>query len=221
MVKHKKTGDSGTKNVKKSSEAGGRASGYKLGESSSGGGSNMASDSYRTMSGHGRSSVSSGTGKKSTREPPPCVSIEKCKGEKHYLYDYPRTSKDEAIVMLAEHKKKRDANKKKAILQYLERSGAIADNRDGQTAFLKAKNLGVKVTVLVDTGSEDSAIPSSAMEDTRKRGLPLKVKVLPGRIMLNMARQTELQCDGDAHFVDDDHHTIGTPVHAWSSIDHC
>jgi hypothetical protein len=52
-------------------------------------------------------------------------------------------------------------------------------------------NLGVKVTVLADTGSDYSAIPRSAVEDARKRGFPLKVEVLPEPIMLNMAIRGE------------------------------
>jgi hypothetical protein len=51
------------------------------------------------------------------------------------------------------------------------------ENRDGQTAYLTADNLGVKVTVLADTGSDFSAIPRSAVEDARKLGFPLKVEV--------------------------------------------
>jgi hypothetical protein len=49
-----------------------------------------------------------------------------------------------------------------------------------------AENLGVKFTVLADTGSDYSAIPRSAVEDARKRGFPLKVEVLPEPIMLTM-----------------------------------
>jgi hypothetical protein len=64
---------------------------------------------------------------------------------------------------------------------------ATDDNRDGQTAYLTAENLGVKVTVLADTGSDYSAITRSTVEDARQRGFPLKVEVLPEPIMLNMA----------------------------------
>jgi hypothetical protein len=63
---------------------------------------------------------------------------------------------------------------------------ATAVNRDGQTAYLTAENLGFKVTELADTGSDYSAIPRSAVEDARKRGFLLKVEVLPELIMLNM-----------------------------------
>jgi hypothetical protein len=88
---------------------------------------------------------------------------------------------------LSEYKNKRDADKKKAILKTLGNNEATADNRDGKTAFLTVENLGVKVTVLADTGSDCSAIPLSAVEDARKRGFSLKVQVLPEPIMLNMA----------------------------------
>jgi hypothetical protein len=71
-------------------------------------------------------------------------------------------------------------------------SGATADNRDGQTVYYTAENLGVKVTVLADTGSDYSAIPRSAVEDARKRGFPVKVEVLPEPIMLNMAIRSEI-----------------------------
>jgi hypothetical protein len=47
-------------------------------------------------------------------------------------------------------------------------------------------NLGVKITVLADTGSEYLAITRSAVEDARKSGFPFKVEVLPEPIMLNM-----------------------------------
>jgi hypothetical protein len=70
-------------------------------------------------------------------------------------------------------------------------NGATSENRDGQTAYLTAENLGVKVTVLADTGSYYSAIPRSAVEDARKRGSPLKVEILPDPIMLNMAIRGE------------------------------
>jgi hypothetical protein len=83
------------------------------------------------------------------------------------------------MALLSECKKKRDADKKKAKFKTLGNNRATADNRDGQTAYLKAENLGVKVTVLADTGSDYSAIPRSAVEDARKRGFPLKVDVLP------------------------------------------
>jgi hypothetical protein len=91
------------------------------------------------------------------------------------------------MALLSEYKKKRDADKKKANFKNLGNKGATADNRDVQTAYLTAENLGVKVTVLADTGLDYSAIPRSAMEDARKGGFPLKVEVLPEPIMLNMA----------------------------------
>jgi hypothetical protein len=70
-------------------------------------------------------------------------------------------------------------------------SRATADNRDGQTAYLTVENLGVKVTVLADTGSDYSAKPRSAVKDAKKRGFPLKVEVFPEPIMLNMAIRGE------------------------------
>jgi hypothetical protein len=61
VVEHKKTGDSG----------------HKSGGSSHGGASKKASDRDRTKPGHGRSSDSTGTGKQSAREPPPCLNTKK------------------------------------------------------------------------------------------------------------------------------------------------
>jgi hypothetical protein len=92
---------------------------------------------------------------------------------------------------LSENKKKRDADKKKANFKTLGNNGATSETRDGQTAYLTAENLGVKVTIVADTGSDFSAIPRSAVEDARKRGFPLKVEVLPRPIMLNMAIRGE------------------------------
>jgi hypothetical protein len=103
------------------------------------------------------------------------------------LSDCPLTEKDKAIVLLSEYKKKRDADKKKVNFKTLGNNRATAENRDGQTAYLTAENLGVKVTILEDIGSDYSNTPRSAVEDARKRGLPLKVEVLPEPIMLNMA----------------------------------
>jgi hypothetical protein len=120
-----------------------------------------------------------GTGMQSAREPPPCPNTKKCAGERHSLSDCPHTGKDEAIVLLSEFKKKRDADKKEANFKTLGNNRATDDNRDGQTAYLTAENLGVKVTVLADTGSDYSAILRSAVKDARKRGFPLKVEVLP------------------------------------------
>jgi hypothetical protein len=91
------------------------------------------------------------------------------------------------MALLSGYKIKRDADKKKANFKTLGNNGATSENRNGQTAYLTAENLGVKVTVLKDTGSDYSAIPRSAVEDATKRGFPLKVEVLPEPIMLNMA----------------------------------
>jgi hypothetical protein len=95
------------------------------------------------------------------------------------------------MILLSDYKKKRDADKKKANFKTLGNNGATSENRDGQTAYLTAENLGAKVTVLADTGSDYSAIPRSAVEDAKKRGFPLKVVVLPEPIMLNMAIRGE------------------------------
>jgi hypothetical protein len=108
-----------------------------------------------------------------------------------YLSDCPHTVNNEDIVLLLGYKTKRDGDKKKASFKTLGNNGATADNRDGQTAYLTAENLGVKVTVLADTGSDFSTILCSAVEDARKRGFPLKVEVLPDPIMLNMAIRGE------------------------------
>jgi hypothetical protein len=191
VAEQKTTGDSGMKNNGKGNDAGSRSSGHNAGVSSHGGASNKASDRDRTKSGHGRSSESTGTGKQSAREPPPCFNTKKCVGEKHYLSDCPHFGKDEAMALLSEYKKKRDADKKKANFKTLGNNGATTENGDGQTAYLTAENLGVKVTVLADTGSDFSAIQRRAVEDARKRGFPLKVDVLPERIILNKAIRGE------------------------------
>jgi hypothetical protein len=180
VVKHKKTGDSGMKNTGKGSEACSRSSGHNSGGIAYGGGRKKASHRDRTKSGHGRSSDATGTGKQSAREPPPCLNTKKCAGEKHYLSDCPHNGKDEAMVQLVE-------NKKRANFKNLGNNRATDNNRDGQTAYLTAKNFGVKVTVLAVTGSDYSAIPCSAVKSARKRGFSLNVEVLPEPIMLNMA----------------------------------
>jgi hypothetical protein len=191
VVEQIKTGDSGMKNNGKGNDAGSRSSGHNAGGSSHGGARKKASDRDRTKSGRGKSSESTGTKKQSARKPPPFLNTKKCAGEKHYLSDCPHTGKKEAMVLLSAYKKERDADKKKANFKTLGNNGATSENRDGQTAYLTAENLGVKVTVLADTGSYNSAILRSAVEDARKRGLPLKVEVLPEPIMLNMAIRGE------------------------------
>jgi hypothetical protein len=77
----------------------------------------------------------------SAREPPPCLNTKKCAGEKHYLSDCPHTRKDEAMVLLSEYKKKRDADKKKANFKTLNNNRATTENRDGQTAYLLCETL--------------------------------------------------------------------------------
>jgi hypothetical protein len=104
VVDHKKAGDSGTNNMAKIPNVGGRRSGHKPRGILYGGSGNKASDRDRTKSGHGRSWDSTGTGKQSGRENSPCLNTEKCLGEKHYL-SCPHTGKDEAIVVLYEYKK--------------------------------------------------------------------------------------------------------------------
>jgi hypothetical protein len=127
---------------------------------------------------------------------------------------------------LSEYKKKRDADKKKANFKTLGNNRATDDNRDGQTACLTAENLGVKVTVLADTGSDYSAIPRSAVEDARKRGFPLKVEVLPESIMLNMAIRDEgdkQTCSATEMLMSLVKITTpsGASVHTWGAADHC
>jgi hypothetical protein len=151
VVEQKKTGDSGTKNTGKGNEPGSRSSGHNSGENSLESASSKAPDRDRTKSGHGRSSDATGTGKQSARKPPPCLNTKKCAGEKHYLSDCRHTGKDEAIILLSAYTKKRDADKKKANFKTLDNNGATEDNRDGQTAYLTARNLEVKVTVLANT----------------------------------------------------------------------
>jgi hypothetical protein len=108
VVEHKKTGDSGMQNSGKGSDAGSRSSGHNSEGSAYGGGSNKASDRDRTMSGHGRSLDSTGTGRQSARDPPPCLNTKKCAGEKNYLSDCLHTGRDESIGLLSEHQKKRE-----------------------------------------------------------------------------------------------------------------
>jgi hypothetical protein len=138
VVEQKENGDSGMKNNGKGNDAGSRSSEHNAGGSSHGGARNKASDRDRTKSGHGRTSESTGTGKQSAREPPPSLNTKKCAGEKHYFSDCPHTGKDEAMVLLSEYKKKRDADKKKANFKTLGNNGATSKNRDGQTAYLTA-----------------------------------------------------------------------------------
>jgi hypothetical protein len=114
-----------------------------------------------------------------------------CNAVQNLKASIPHIGNDEDIVLLSMYKKKRDADKKKANLKTLRNSGATAYNKDGQTAYLTAENLGVKVTVSADTGSDYSAISRSAVADARKRGFPLKVEVLPEPTMLNMAINDE------------------------------
>jgi hypothetical protein len=114
VVEHKKTRDYSMKNSGKISDAGSRSFGHNSGGSSYGGASNKASDRDRTKSRHGTWSDSTCTGKQSAREPPSCLNTKKCAGEKHHLSNCPHTGKDEAIALLPEYKKKRDADKKKA-----------------------------------------------------------------------------------------------------------
>jgi hypothetical protein len=187
------------KNNGKGNDPGSRRSGHNAGGNSHGGASSKASDRDRTKSGHGRLSDSTGTGKQPAREPSPFLNTKKCAGEKHYLSDCPHTGRDDAIILLSEYKKKRDADKKKANFKTLGNNGATSENRDGQAAYLTAENLGVKVTVLADTGSDYSAIPRSAVEDARKRGFPLKVEVLPEPIMLNIAIRGKATSRSAAH----------------------
>jgi hypothetical protein len=81
--------------------------------------------------------------------------------------------------------------KKKANFNTLGNNREMDYNRDRQTAYLIAKDLGVKITILTDTGSDYFAIPRSSVEAAKKRGSSLKAEVLPNPIMLNMAIKGE------------------------------
>jgi hypothetical protein len=131
VVEHKNTGDSGMKITGKGNDACIRSSRHNTGGSSNRGARSKASDRDQTKSGHGRSSDSTSSGKKSAREPPPCLKTKKCAGEKHYLSECPHTGKDEASVLLFEYKKKRDADKKKANFKAFGNNRATSHNRDG------------------------------------------------------------------------------------------
>jgi hypothetical protein len=218
-VEHKKTTDSGMKNTGNRSNAGSRSSGHNAGGSSHGGASNKASDRDRTKSGHGRSSDSTSTGKQSAREPPPCLSTRQCAGEKHYLSYCPHAGRDEAIVLLLEHKKKRDADKKKVNFKILGNNRATTENIDDQTAYLTPEHLGGKVTVLADTGFDYFAIPRSAVEDSQRRGVAGAHNAVYG--YQGRKEQTEVQCDGDSHVSGDNIDAVGASVHEWHTIDHC
>jgi hypothetical protein len=56
--------------------------------------------------------------------------------------------------LLTEYKKQRDADIKKANFKTLDNNRPTDDDRDRQTVYLTAENLGFKVTVLAETGSE-------------------------------------------------------------------
>jgi hypothetical protein len=62
----------------------------------------------------------------------------KSAGEKHYLSDCPHTGRKEAMALLSEYKKKKDADKKKANFKTSGNHGATSENRGGQTAYLTA-----------------------------------------------------------------------------------
>jgi hypothetical protein len=51
----------------------------------------------------------------------------KCAGEKHFLSDCSHTGRDEAMVLLSEYKKKRDADKKKANFKTLGNNRATSE----------------------------------------------------------------------------------------------
>jgi hypothetical protein len=125
VVEQKKTGDSGMENNGKGNDAGSRSFEHNAGGNSHRGASNKASDRDRTKSGHGRFSESTSTGKQSAREPPSCLNTKKFAGEKHFLSDCPHTGKDEAMALLSEYKKTRDADKKKAKFKTLGNNGVF------------------------------------------------------------------------------------------------
>jgi hypothetical protein len=226
VVERKKTGDSGTKNNGKGNDASSRSSGHNAKGSSHRGASNKDSDSDRTKSGHGRSSDSTGTGKQSAREAPPCLNSKKCAGRTHYLSDCPHTGKDKAMVMLSEYKKKRDADPKKANFKTLGNNGATSEDKDGQTAYITAENLGVKVTVLADTGSDLLRYIAQCCGERKKAWLPSQGRGVAGAHHAEHGyqrrrRQADVQCDGDAHVSGDHHHAFRASVYAWSATDHC
>jgi hypothetical protein len=79
----------------------------------------------------------------------------------------------------------------KQTLRTFGSNGATADNTEDQTAYLTAENLGVKVTMRADTGSDYSDTPLISVKNARERGFLLKLEMLPEPIMLNMAIRGE------------------------------
>jgi hypothetical protein len=96
------------------------------------------------------SSEATSTGKQSAREPPPCLNTKRYAGEKHFVSDCPHTRKDEAIVLLLEYNKKRDADEKKANSKTLGNNRATTETRDGQTACSAART-NVVLRIVVST----------------------------------------------------------------------
>jgi hypothetical protein len=82
VIDHEKAGDFGTHNMSNVSDAGVRSSEHSPGGSLSGVSSDKTPDRDRTKLGTGRSSDWSGTGKQSTRKPPPCLNTNKRRGLK-------------------------------------------------------------------------------------------------------------------------------------------
>jgi hypothetical protein len=117
------------------------------------------------------------TEKQSAREPPSCLNTKNCDGEKHFFLTVPTLKNTRLLSSLSDYTKKRDADKKMANLKTLGYNRAKADNRDGQTSYIAANILGVKITVLAEKGLDYSDIPRSVVKNARKRG------VLPARPM--------------------------------------
>jgi hypothetical protein len=190
VVEHKETGDSGIKNIGKSSDAGSHSSEQNSGVT------HMEMSPICRLTVTERSPDMEGRRTRlalesSQLESRRLASKQNSVRARSTICPTVLTLESTKLLSCCLSTRRRYMPTKRRHFKSLGNNGATADNRDGQAAILKAENLGVKVTVFADTGSDYSDIPLSAVEDARKRGFPLKVEVLPEPIMMNMAIRGE------------------------------
>jgi hypothetical protein len=150
-----------------------------------------ASDRDRTKSGHGRSSDSTGTEEQSPRKP---QHEEDCGREALFvrLSSHCEGRSYCTVIRIQEEERCRQEEGKLQNFGQQQSDGQQREWTDrvshGGESWSQGHGIGRPVCAI---GSEYTAIPRSSVKYARRRGLPLKVEVLPQLVMLNMAIRGE------------------------------
>jgi hypothetical protein len=106
--------------------------------------------------GDGRSLDSSGTGKKSTRETPPCLNTKNVRAKSITCPTVLTTVRTKQLLCCLSTRRKKMLTRRRQTSKFWAITKAKADNRDGHATCLTAEDLRIKVIVVIDILCRDN-----------------------------------------------------------------